>query len=60
MSLRKQIEYVEENIALKKQMGKDTSFEESLIKAWQKYQPGGSKYELWLNYSREGSHQATA
>jgi len=49
------MKYVEENIALSKSMGKDTSFEEGLIEAWREYLPGGSKHHLWLHYSRPGN-----
>ena len=52
--LLKQISYVEENIAIKKQLGKDTSFEEGLLKEWRKYLSGGSKHHLWLAHSKEG------
>ncbi len=52
-----QIKYIEENNAIKKKLGKDTSFGEGLIKEWRKYLPGGSKHHLWLAYSKEGSHQ---
>lgn len=55
--LQGQIKYVEENIAIKKELGKDTSFEEGLVKEWKRYLPGGDKHHLWLDYSREGSHQ---
>ena len=33
-NLQRQIRYVEENIKLKEQLGKDTSFEKDLVKAW--------------------------
>ena len=56
-SLESQIRYVEDNIALKKQLGKDSSFEEKLIKEWRRYLPRGDKHHLWLAYSHEGSHQ---
>lgn len=55
--LQGQIRYVEETIAIKKQLGKDTSFEKELVREWRKYLPGGSKYNLWLAYSREGPHR---
>jgi len=51
-----QILYVEENIAIKKKLGKDPSFEEGLVKEWRKYLPGGSKHQLWVAYSHAGSH----
>ncbi len=49
--LRKQIKYVKDNITLKKELGKETSFEESLVKEWGRYLPGGDKYFLWLRHS---------
>ena len=55
--LQGQIRYMEDNIAIKKKLGKDSSFEEGLVKEWKKYLPGGSKHHLWLDYSREGSHK---
>ena len=56
-SLEGQIKYVKENIAIKKKLGKNASFEEALVKEWQRYLKGGDKHDLWLAYSREGSHQ---
>lgn len=50
-SLESQIEYVKDNIKLRKKLGKDTHFEESLLKEWRQYLPGGSKYHLWVGYS---------
>ena len=52
-----QILYIEENIAIKKRMGKDASFEEGLVKEWRRYLKGGDKRHLWVAYSKEGSHQ---
>jgi len=49
--LAKQIRYMEENIAIKKELGKDYSFEEGLAKEWRKYLPGGTKHHLWIAYS---------
>ena len=56
-SLQDQINFVLENIAIKKRLGKDTSFEEELVKEWERYLPGGKKHHLWAAYSSEGSHQ---
>ena len=44
--IKRQMKYVEENIAIKKQLGKDTSFEEGLLKECREYLPGGSKHHL--------------
>ena len=52
-SLEEQIKYVEDNIAIKKQLGKDASFEEGLIKEWQKYLAGGNKHHLWVRDSTQ-------
>ena len=49
-SLESQIRYVEDTIRIKKELGKDASFEEGLIKEWRKYLPGGSKHHLWLRH----------
>ena len=53
--LMKQIKYVEENIKLKEKLGKDATFERSLVKAWRNWLPGGNKYPLWLAHSRGGN-----
>jgi len=55
--LQGQINYVKQTIRIKEQLGKDASFEKELVKEWRKYLPGGSKHNLWLAYSREGSHR---
>lgn len=44
IGLKGQVRYVEENIAIRKRLGKDTIFEESLIEEWKRYLPGGDKY----------------
>lgn len=51
VGLQGQIRYVEDNITIKKKMGKDATFEQELIKEWKKYLPEGSKHYLWLKYS---------
>lgn len=50
-SLEGQIKFVEDNIALRKKLGKDSSFEEALVKEWRRYLPGGDKRKLWVAYS---------
>lgn len=50
-SLRGQIKYVEENIAIREELGKDASFERSLVEEWRRYLPGGDKHHLWLSHS---------
>lgn len=55
--LARQIRYTEECIEIKEKLGKNHSFEDGLVKEWRKYLPGGSKYHLWVAYSRPGSHQ---
>ena len=49
-SLETQISYVVETIKIKEVLGKDASLEKSLVKEWRKYLPGGSKYNVWLEY----------
>ena len=51
-SLRGQIRYVEENIAIREELGIDASFEKSLVKEWKRYLPGGDKHHLWLRHSQ--------
>jgi len=58
--LAKQIKYVEDNIAIKKQMGKDASFEEGLVKEWRKYLPGGSKHHMWVQHAFSGRRPTKA
>jgi len=53
----KQIKYAEGNIAIKKQLGKDASFEEGLVRSWQEYLPGGSKHYRWLSHSYAERHR---
>ena len=55
--LQGQIRYVKETIAIKKQLGKDTSFEEELIKEWRRYLRGGDKHHLWLSHSYAARHK---
>lgn len=49
--LKKQLQFLEDNIALRKKAGLDVSFEESLKTAWERYLPGGSKHSK-LGYSK--------
>ena len=56
--LARQIAYIEDVIAIKKKLGNDTSSEEGLIKEWEKYLPGGSKYHLWIAHSRAAAEKA--
>lgn len=55
--LPRQIRYMEECIEIKKKLGKDSSFEESLVEEWRKYLPRGSKRHLWIAYS-QAAHAA--
>lgn len=52
--LLKQIAYIEENIAIRKELGKDYSFEEELVEEWRRYLPGGDKHHLWSAHSKTG------
>ncbi len=45
-SLAYEIRCFENTIALKKKLGKDAKFEESLVKEYKRYLPGGDKYYL--------------
>ena len=50
--LARQIRYTEDCIAIKKELGKASSFEEGLVKEWRRYLPGGDKHYLWVAYSQ--------
>ena len=54
--IKEQIAYVEENITIKKRIGKDASFEEDLVKEWKLYLPGGSKRHIWVKHSYSLQH----
>ncbi|MBU0778017.1 hypothetical protein KKF82_07145 [Patescibacteria group bacterium] len=51
-----QITYVKQTIAIKKQLGKDASFEEGLIEEWRRYLPNGDKHHLWESHSYAARH----
>ena len=55
--LRGQIKYVEETITIKKQLGKDASFEKGLVREWKRYLPSGDKHHLWVQYSSYARRQ---
>jgi len=55
-----QILYIEENIAIKKKLGKDTSFEEELVKEWRRYLKGGDKHHLWVAHSMSAFYKEKA
>ena len=48
-----QISETEKIIKLKKDAGKDASFEKALIKEWKNYLHGGTKHHLWQRHSGE-------
>jgi len=50
--LARQIRYSEDCIAIKMELGKDSSFEEGLVKEWRRYLPGGAKHYRWIAYSQ--------
>jgi len=54
--IEEQIAYVEENITIKKRIGKGASFEEDLVKEWKLYLPGGSKRHIWVKHSYSLQH----
>jgi len=39
--LKRQMKYVEDAINIKRRVGKDTTFEEDLLKSWKQWLPGG-------------------
>ena len=57
MSLKTEIQCVEETIRIKEQLGKDASFEKGLVEEWKKYLPDGVKRHLWLQHSYSARHQ---